>query len=221
MSKDQAKLPLRTKKVAFWEGLANASNVGFPQSPEEYADLYKRWRLIGFYEPPRKNEFPRKTSLVKRILDELKRMGYVMVNKDPRYCICGQRIKRRWLIVSHIDKKYAFIGSECKERFFYPAPTNKLSTLVQALMLTRVLLEEVERLNLDKPGKGLEKRIAAIRRFMGTTIHYIEKTTIFKKRLKVSQSYANYLEQYTGLEWKWQKWGSDREGKNAGSKSSR
>jgi len=85
MSKDQTELPLHTRKVAFWEGLANASNVGLPQSPEEYADLYKRWRLIGFAKSP----------LVRRILDELKRMSYAMVNKDPRYCICGQRIERR------------------------------------------------------------------------------------------------------------------------------
>jgi len=88
-------------------------------------------------------------------------------------------------------------------------------------MLTRILLEEVERLNLDKPEKGLEKHIGAIRRFMGTTIHYIEKSTIYKKSLKVSQQYANRLELYTGLEWKWQKWDSGKKGKNIGSKSSR
>jgi len=178
--------PGRGRKVAFWRTLAEAEGLPSPASEEDYANLYLRWRLYGYAE----SEF------AKRYIDKLRKSGYRLVNKDLDHCVCGAKIKRRWLIVNDVARLYAFIGSECKEKFFLPAPTTPRMALMQAVMLLSVQISEAEKL-------GLNTR--TLRRLLGQALRYVEKLTKFRE-LYVTKRFAELLELYTGIRWKWKTW---------------
>jgi len=178
--------PGKGRKVAFWRTLAEAEGLPPPTSEEDYANLYLRWRLYGYAE----SEFS------KRYIDRLRKNNYRLVNKDLDHCVCGAPIKKRWLIVNDVARLYAFIGSECKEKFFLPTPTTPRMALMQAVMLLGVQISEAEKLGLNTQ---------TLRRLLGQALRYVEKLTKYKE-LYVTKRFAELLELYTGIRWKWKTW---------------
>jgi len=184
MDDDEFK-PGRGRKVAFWRTLAEAEGHPPPKTPEEYASLYIRWSLYGYY-----------SDLAKQYERRLQQLGYRLVNKDKEHCVCGARIENRWLIVNHASKLYAYIGSECKEKFFLPRANSPRMALMQAIWLLSTLVGELKRVGI---------RTDRVEKLLGTTIYYIEKFTKYRN-VYVSERFAYALEQYTGIKWRWKTW---------------
>jgi len=184
---------LGAKKRAFWESLAEAAGIPPPRSCPEYAELQLRWRYLGYAGSP----------IVRAVLGALQSRGYSAVNRDAGYCVCGQPIERAWVIVSHRDRKYAFIGSECRAKLFASLPTSKASALSQALAELKAQVAEGRKFGADV-SEGLH--------LLGITTCYLEKATVYGARLKVSPRYAKMLTVYTGLEWKWRTWVGEERG---------
>jgi len=179
--------PGKGRKISFWRTLAEAEGLPEPKTPDEYADLFERWNLFG----PAYNEY----------VEALKRLGYKLVNQDPDHCVCGARIQHKWLIVNHVSKLFAYIGSECKEKFGLPTPTSPRSALAQATFLVVTQIRELRRV-------GVEPKMQ--RWLLGRILYYREKRTKFKDSLIVTKKFANMLKLMTGIEWKWEVWESDQ-----------
>jgi len=184
--------PGRGRKVAFWRALAEAEGLPPPKTPEQYASLYIRWSLYGYY-----------SDLAKQYEKRLLQLGYRLVNRDRHHCICGARIEHGWLLVNHTAKLYAIVGSECKEKFFMPRANSPRVALMQAIWLLSTLANELRRVGI---------RAGRIERLLGAAIYYIEKYTKYRD-VYVSKRFADALEQYTGIKWRWKTWeGGARKG---------
>lgn len=177
--------PGRGRKLSFWRNLAQAEGLPPPQTPEEYASLYRRWTLYGYAD----------SKLGQMYVKRLQQLGYRMVNRDVNHCVCGAKIEHRWLIVNHSSKLYAFIGSECKEKFYLPEPKSPRMALIHAIWLLSTLVNELERVGIR--AKDVEK-------LLGAAIYYMEKHTKYKE-VYVTRKFAEKLEQY-GIRWKWKTW---------------
>jgi len=175
--------PGRGRKVAFWRALAEAEGLPEPKSPEDYGELFERWDLYG----PADEEY----------IVALRRHGYKMVNQDPQHCVCGARIQYAWVIVNHASKLFAFIGSECKEKFGVPPLSSRHVALSFATSILLKQIRELRRFGI-KPKKQL--------RLLGKVIYYREKMTIYKGSVIVSKTFAEELKLLTGIEWKWKTW---------------
>jgi len=178
--------PGRGRKVAFWRVLAEGEGLPPPQTPEEYAHLYRRWRLYGYAD----------SKLGWLYVKKLQQFGYKMVNRDKDHCVCGAKIEYRWLIVNHAAKLYAYIGNECKEKFFMPPPKSARMALIQAIWLLSTLIEELERVGV---------KTKSVKKLLGLAIYYVEKYTKFKE-VYVAKWFVEKLEQYTGIKWRWKTW---------------
>jgi len=178
--------PGRGRKVAFWRNLALAEGLPPPHTPKEYARLYRRWRLYGYAD----------SELGQLYVEKLQKIGYKMANRDKGHCVCGAPIKYRWLIVNHAGKLYAYIGNECKERFFLPPPTTPRMALKETIMILGNQIEETERVGLDTYFLEL---------LLGDALRYAEKSTKYKE-VYVSKWFAKNLELHVGIRWKWKTW---------------
>jgi len=178
--------PGKGRKVAFWRTLAEAEGLPPPKTARDYGKLYRRWELYGYAD----------SDLAKKYVEELKRRGYRLVNKDIKHCVCGAPIKNRWIIVNHTARLYAYVGSECKEKFFLPAPLTPRMALKQAVMILGNQIAQTERFGLD---------VSILETLLGKALIYIEKFTTYDE-VYVSEWFVKKLELYTGIRWKWKTW---------------
>lgn len=184
-------MELKTRKKAFWATLGEHSAHTFNEDdPLSYANIYAEWRFFGFVGDAYKAQ----------MINALLTNGYKMVNGDIHHCVCGAPIKYRYLIINPFTKKFAFIGSECKERFYMPNPSGKKMALAYILFDLRNKLEILHRLGV----KG--KYPSLVAQVLGLTVKYIEKLTKYKQKLKVGAWYAKRVEELTGIKWKWDVW---------------
>jgi len=183
----------RGRKVAFWRYLAQAEGLPPPQTPEEYARLYRQWRLYGYAN----------SKIGWIYIKKLQQLGYKMANRDKEHCVCSAKIEHRWIIVNHATRLYAYIGNECKEKFYMPPPKSPRMALIQAIWLLSTLIDELERVGV---------KMKSVERLLGSAIYYIEKYTKYRD-VYVTKKFAEKLEQYTGIKWRWKTWESSAKAK--------
>jgi hypothetical protein len=179
-------MELKTRKKTFWEKLSEHS-VSKLESFVDYVDVYREWTYYGYL-------------FDEGLLVPLEERGYETVNDDFDHCICGARIYHRYLLVNHITKKYAIIGSECRERFFLPTPRGRRSALAYIIYTLRSQLDYLSKVD------GFERVKDEISKLLAIAIYYVEKQTKYGKDLKVSRNFARKVEFYTGLKWRWGVW---------------
>jgi len=178
--------PGKGRKVAFWRVLAEAEGLPPPKSARDYAKLYRRWRLYGYAD----------SELAKKYIDVLRGRGYRLVNEDADHCVCGAPIKYRWLIVNKKARLYAFVGKECKERFFLPEAKSSRAAIKEVIMVLGNQIDETEEAGLDT---------YVLELLLGQALRYAEKLTRFKE-VYVSRWFAKNIELNLGIKWKWTTW---------------
>jgi len=188
-------MKLRTKKKTFWECLSehSVSEISFDEEfGQRYSKLYLEWKYFGYL-----------SDALYRFIEKLEEKGYRRVNDHPERCICGTPIKYKFVIINPLTKKYAIIGSCCREKFFAPSPSGKKSALSYVLNDLRCKLEILR--SVEDP--DLEFIRLRVERLLDVTIHYIEKQTKYKRKLVVTDNFARSVEEFTGIKWKWETWG--------------
>ena len=154
----------------------------------DYTDVYLEWLYFGYIGG------------MGLIVDSLERRGFECINTDRDKCICGAKIKYKYLLVNPLTRKCAIIGSCCKERFFMPKPGGKKSALAYIMYDLRGKINALEKVG------GFDGLVQELKELLSMTIYYIEKQTKYGRDLKVSRRFVRLVEEYTGVKWKWGVW---------------